>query len=174
MPKEVTYGFTNLYYATFKSSNSYNTPVRIPYAGKLSISAISTPVSFKGIDGIEKQVADIFAGYDGTLSIYGVPDSLAVDVLKAKKDENMAIIERIGFQNANCALLFESENTRWAYFNTYLGHPSETLETISDDIVVNAIQFPVKFRSDSTNRVRAYQEKGNNHYDEWFNAVYGE
>lgn len=173
MPKEITYGISNLYYATFKGTSTYNTPVHIPYAAKLTIAPVSTPVSFKGIDGIEKQIADIFAGYDGTLSIYGVPDEMAVDVLKAKQDENMAIIERVGFQNANCALLLESEGTRWAYYNAYLGHPTETLETITDDIVVNVIQFPVKFRHNSNNRVRAYQDKGHNHYDTWFEGVYG-
>lgn len=173
MPKEITYGISNLYFATFRGTSTYNTPVHIPYAAKLTIAPVSTLVSFKGIDGIDKQVADIFAGYDGTLSIYGVPDELAVDVLKAKKDENMAIIERIGFQSANCALLLESEGTRYAYYNAYLGHPTETLETIGEDVPVNVVQMPVKFRHNSNNRVRAYQEKGNNHYDDWFEGVYG-
>ena len=112
---KVKFGLKKCYYAlvtltqnasTGKYTVSFGTPVAMPGAVSLSLSAEGEASNFYADDSVY-YVLNSNAGYSGSLELALIPESFLTDVLKETEDENGVLVENKDVETQYFALLFE-------------------------------------------------------------------
>lgn len=123
MSNKVKYGLKNVHYAVITENNGtvqYSTPVGIPGAVNITLSASGETVSFYA-DDTEYYSSDTNNGYDGTLEVALIPDSFKTDVFGNTKDANGLLTENKDDKVKKIALMFEfdgdANKTRYVLYN---------------------------------------------------------
>lgn len=142
MANKVKYGLKNVYYAVAtiaaNGSATYETPVAIPGAVSLSLSAEGGETKFRA-DNINYWVGQSNNGYSGDLEVALIPDSFKTDVLGMIKDTtNKVLIEDAEAKTTPFALLFQFEGdasaTRHVMYNCTAARPELNGSTTEEEI----------------------------------------
>ena len=112
MANKVKYGLEQVYYAVATEGTggvlTYGTPVRLPGAVNLTLSAEGDTNPFYA-DNILYFQSTANNGYSGTLELALIPDSFLTDVLGQTADRNSVLVEKSGTPVVEFALLFQFE-----------------------------------------------------------------
>lgn len=133
---KVKYGLSNVHYAkaTIASDGSatYETPVPIPGAVSLSLSAQGSNEPFYA-DNIKYYITASNTGYEGDLEVALIPESFRKDILGEIETSDGVIIEETDAVATPFALLFQFEGddkgTRHVMYNCTATRPNVEGET---------------------------------------------
>jgi phi13 family phage major tail protein len=176
---KVKYGLKNVYYAVVTESSgavSYGTPVAMPGAVNLALSAVGENVTFHADDQIYFE-ENTNNGYDGSLEVALIPDSFRTDVLGDTVDTNGAIIENADATVKKCALMFEfdgdAKKTRHVLYSVLPTRPNVegATKTNTKEPKTEPMNIAVRPALD-TSDVKAKVLQGETGYDTFFSAVY--
>lgn len=179
MSNKVKYGLKNVYYAVVTESSgvvSYGTPVAMPGAVNLALSAVGENVTFHADDQIYFE-ENTNNGYDGSLEVALIPDSFRTDVLGDTVDTNGAIIENADATVKKCALMFEfdgdAKKTRHVLYSVLPTRPNVegATKTNTKEPKTEPMNIAVRPALD-TSDVKAKVKQGETGYDTFFSAVY--
>lgn len=179
MSNKVKYGLKNVYYAVVTESSgvvSYGTPVAMPGAVNLALSAVGENVTFHADDQIYFE-ENTNNGYDGSLEVALIPDSFRTDVLGDTVDTNGAIIENADATVKKCALMFEfdgdAKKTRHVLYSVLPTRPNVegATKTNTKEPKTEPMNITVRPALD-TSDVKAKVKQGETGYDTFFSAVY--
>lgn len=173
---KVKFGLKNVHYAIINESGEFGTVKKIPGAVNISMEAKGEANEFFADDNLYFG-DNTNQGYEGTLEVAVVPDDFNVDVFGFTIDNKGVLIENKDASTKSIALLFEingdANKTRHLLYNVSVkrtGLASST-ETASKDIKAESLS--IKVTADlKTGNIRARSSKGDQAYDNWFNAVY--
>lgn len=133
---KILYGLKNCYYSK-KTASAYSTPVALPGAVSISVSAEGESSKFYADD----RAYAVFAsnnGYTGSLELANVPESFYKDILGFATDSDGNIVETNTAQPAECALLFEFQGDvkarRHIFWSVTFARPSIEGNTIEESI----------------------------------------
>lgn len=187
MANKVKYGLSNVHYAkaTIASDGSatYETPVPIPGAVNLSLSAQGSNEPFYA-DNIKYYVTASNSGYEGDLEVAIIPDSFRKDILGEIEDENGVIVEETGANAQPFALLFQFEGddkgTRHVMYNCTATRPNVEGQTKEDSTEVKTETMTISCASVYNAELDKNLVKGRclndgksaSKYATWNNAVY--
>lgn len=181
---KITYGLKKLAYAVITEAEggtiTYGTPVLIPGARAISLSPVGedTPVY---ADDVKYVTVTSNQGYEGDITVLGIPDSFATDVLGMVLDANGALIEGADDAKKNFALLGEfssetAEKKRFVMYNCVAGRPELSGTTKEDTVEATEMAIPVTCSpATDTGDVKATIVGGveaDTAFDGWYNAVY--
>jgi len=179
MTNKVKYGLKNVYYAVVTESSgvvSYGTPVAMPGAVNLALSAVGENVTFHADDQIYFE-ENTNNGYDGSLEVALIPDSFRTDVLGDTVDTNGAIIENADATVKKCALMFEfdgdAKKTRHVLYSVLPTRPNVegATKTNTKEPKTEPMNIAVRPALD-TSDVKAKVLQGETGYETFFSAVY--
>ena len=179
MTNKVKYGLKNVYYAVVTESSgevSYGTPVAMPGAVNLALSAAGENVTFHADDQIYFE-ENTNNGYDGSLEVALIPDSFRTDVLGDTVDTNGAIIENANATVKKCALMFEfdgdAKKARHVLYSVLPTRPNVegATKTNTKEPKTEPMNIAVRPALD-TSDVKAKVLQGETGYDTFFSAVY--
>jgi len=176
---KIKYGLRNVHYAKVTEAAgvvSYGTPVPIPGAVNLSLSAAGEAVQFYA-DDMAYFEENTNNGYEGTLEIALIPDQFRTDILGEEIDENGALIENADARSNKFALLYEFDGdikkTRHVLYYNTASRPNvegstktATKEPKTDVLNISARPAP------DTRDVKAKLYQGQTGYDDFYTAVY--
>lgn len=179
MANKIKYGLRSVYYAkatpTTTGSLTYATPVAIPGAVNLSLSAEGEANPFYADDVIYFQT-NANNGYSGTLEVAMIPQSFATDIL-CETTSGVMYVEKANTTPAEFALLFEFQGdesaTRHALFRCTASRPDISgatkeasiepqTETLNITVMPRIDDFVVKAKCPYTT---------SSTYTQWFQAV---
>lgn len=179
MSNKVKFGLKNVHYAVVTESSgvvSYGTPVAMPGAVNLTLSAVGENVTFHADDQIYFE-ENTNNGYDGSLEVALIPDSFRTDVLGDTVDTNGAIIENANATVKKFALMFEfdgdAKKTRHVLYNVLPTRPDieGATKTNTKEPKTESMNIAVRPALD-TRDVKAKVKQGDTGYDTFFTAVY--
>lgn len=177
MANKIKYGLKNVHYAVItEGGDGYGTPVKIPGAVSMSLSARGDRTEFYADDQLY-YAESTNDGYEGDLEFALIPDDFKKDVLGYKEDANGVLFEDANATPKNFALLFEFSGdknaVRHILYNVNASRPNmesstktNTKEPATETISIVASPEP------DTGMVKAKVEPGNAQYDTWYNQVY--
>lgn len=189
MPKnKIKYNLKNVHVAvctkvtdavTGEVSYSYATPIALPGAVNLSLSAEGESSPFYA-DGIVYYRAVNNNGYSGDLEIALVPDWFRTLILKERKDENGVLIEKSDLSEAvTFALLFEFDGDvrciRHVMYNcTISSRPEVSSQTKEDSItpVTESLSISADPRTDGLVKSKTSDDVTSEVYTGWYDNVY--
>ena len=178
---KVKYNLKNAHYAILTlgadDTPTYATPVRLPGAVSLSLSANGEPENFYA-DGIAYYVINNNMGYDGDLELALIPEGFRTDVLNELKDSNGVLIETTDSELAHFALLFEfdgdKKHIRHVMYNCTASRPGiegktneESREVQTETLTLKATPLP-----DGTVKAKTGDTTDNATYTGWYDNVY--
>ena len=178
---KIKYGLTNTYYAKLIDTLgviTFETPVRIPGAVNMSLSATGDTTPFYA-DNTEYFTAIANNGYDGTLEIALLPDTFATDILgEVLSATDKVLTENSNVDPAKFALLFQFEgdlkairhvlyNCKATRPNIESGTKQNSLEVKTDTLTLTVRPLP-----DGVVKRRTTTETTATVYDDWNTAVY--
>ena len=178
---KVKFNLKNAHYAILTmgadDTPSYATPVRLPGAVSLSLSANGEPENFYA-DGGVYYVINNNMGYDGDLELAMIPESFRTDVLHEELDDNGVLIENSESELEAFALLFEfdgdKKHIRHVLYNCTASRPGIEGKTNEDSKEVQTETLSLKVSPLPDGRVKA--KTGNSTdsttYSNWYQAVY--
>lgn len=163
---KVKFGLDEVHYATFTINQngeySYDTPVAIPGAVNISLSAEGDSTDFYA-DNMIYFNSTANQGYSGDLEIAMIPDSFRKDVLGEIEDTNGALIEDASVLAKGFALGFkvkgDKKNRKFWYFNCSASRPGQDAATTEASITPQTDKLTIKAMPRlSDNKVRAVLE----------------
>ena len=178
---KVKFNLKNAHYALLTvgadDTPSYGTPVRLPGAVSLSLSANGEPENFYA-DGIAYYVINNNMGYDGDLELALIPESFREDVLNELKDAKGVLIENSDAELALFALLFEFDgdvrHIRHVMYNCSASRPKiegktneESREVQTEKLTIKATPLP-----DGTVKAKTGDTTDATTYEGWYESVY--
>ncbi len=136
--KVVKFGLKNLHYAMIdEDTGEYGTPVRVPGAVNINVTAEGDSNTFNADDGAFF-VSNANNGYTGSIEIASMPDQMKIDLLGCVKDGNGMILEPTDAIAKSAALMFEVssnlEPQRFLFYSVTLSRPAIEANTTSDSI----------------------------------------
>lgn len=180
MPNKVKFNLKNVHYALLTLTGdvpSYGTPIALPGAVSLSLSANGKPENFYA-DGIVYYVLNNNMGYEGDLELAMIPESFRTACLGETLDNNGVLVESTESELAAFALLFEFDgdvnHIRHVLYNCTASRPSiegktneEKREVKTEALTITAAPLPDgKVKSKTGNETDAAAYAG------WYSAVY--
>lgn len=186
MANSVKFGLSKAYYAVYnEAEGTYGTPVAMPGAKSMSISAEGDESSFYA-DNIVYYSTNTNAGYSGDFELAEAPESVYVDLLGQVKDANGVLLESTDDKQVTFALLYEVEgnvkNQRFVFYNCTLSRPDteantteDTTEPDTDTLKVRMVSREVDYGTGKKNVVKGSvtdAEATKTIYDKWYDAVY--
>lgn len=181
---KITFGLSNLYYSKITESEAgaitYATPVRLPGAKEMSLSA-SGELTQIYADDVVYVTVDAAAGYEGDLTILTVPEAFCTDILGMTKDSNGVLVENENDTMYPFALLgeFKTESTerkRFVLYNCSAAKPDFGGTTKEDS--VEAQEFSINITAAAASDTGAVKATCTNdtatktQFDAWFTQVY--
>ena len=180
---KITYGICNLHYAKKTVAEdgavTFAAPVPIPGASEMSLSPSgeTTPVY---ADNTKYVILQSNQGYDGTVSVYAIPEAFATDILGMTKDASGVLIESSSDILSEFALLgeFESETVkkkRWVLYNCTAGRTDFAGKTKEDSAEAQLYELPVTASPlEGTEIVKATVSGTDSDpvFNDWFSAVW--
>lgn len=141
MANKVQYGIKNVYYAVATTGTggavTYDTPVAIPGARSISLSAAGDNTKWYADDNVYFAI-DANNGYEGDLTVALIPDSFRTDVLGEVLDTKGFYVERSGAPAVEFALLFEFSGdqnaTRHCMYRCTASRPDVASSTVEETI----------------------------------------
>lgn len=186
MGNKVKYGLSQVYYSVVTETVSngsytytYATPVAIPGAVNLSLSANSEQTVFRA-DNVDYFVTYANNGYEGDLEIALLPDSFKTDCLGELTDTNGVVYEKNDAKPVAFALLFQFEGDekarRHVLYNCKASRPALTSQTTDTTItpVTDTLSITATGRT-GDGLVKASSKWDDNtttQYTNWFTTVY--
>lgn len=139
MDNKVTYGLTNVHYATFSVVNgviTYDTPIALEGGIELALDPRGDMTEFYA-DNVLYYSASNNQGYDGTLTLANIPEQFLIDALGEVKDEKDGVLtEKSNLVGKPFALLFEFDGdikaTRHVLYNCTASRPKVGSNTKTD------------------------------------------
>lgn len=183
MPEKVTYGIKNVHYALKTVSESgtvtYGSPVPLPGASEMSLPPVGDPVKVFA-DNVVYAKFNVNQGYDGTLSIYNIPDHFARDVLGMTLDNNGVLVENASAVQSDFALIGEFntdtvKTKRFVLFNCSAGRSDINGATKEDTVDPQPFSIPITAAPlDGTEYVKAsiVGDSTNATWASWLSSVY--
>lgn len=180
---KITYGICNLHYAKktigADGAATFKTPVPIPGAREMSLDASGEPTTVFA-DNTKYVVIQSNQGYEGGVSVYGLPEEFCIDVLGMTKDAKGVLVENSGDVTAEVALLgeFESETAekkRWVLYNCSVGRPGMAGKTKEESVEAQVFEIPVTASPlDGSENVKATitGTDADATFKDWFKSVY--
>lgn len=180
---KIKYGIQDCYYAvaTIASDGSatYGTPVRLPGAVSLSLSAQGERSPFYA-DNVEYYTSISNAGYEGTLELAKIPEDFLTDVLGYVKGGNDVLYEPLKAATVHFALLFQFEGDlaakRHVMYNCTATRSDITGETKTETIepqteTINLAATSVYVTALTADVVKGSVNEGDSAYSTFFTAV---
>lgn len=179
MENIVKYNLSHVHYAKLKDGEktSFETPIPIPGAVKISLDPNGEPESFYA-DGIQYYTINNNMGYDGELEIAMIPESFRKDILSETEDKNKVLVEDVNSQTENFALLFEfdgdKKKIRHVLYNCSAGRPKIEGQTNEESREVQTETLSIKARPLKEGPVKAKTGKDTTEeiYNNWYKTVY--
>lgn len=184
---KITYGLKNLYYSAATVGEDgkvqYETPKRMPGATEISLSPVGEDTQIKGDDTTFVTIT-VNQGYDGNVSVLGIPEEFAVNVLGMTKDGNGVLVENAEDVKKQFALLGEfssetKEKKRWVLYNCTAGRTDFAGKTKEDSVEAQTFSIPLKAApAEDTGDVKAIAvgdptaKDAPETFKNWFKAVY--
>ena len=172
---------------TGKYTVSFGTPVAMPGAVSLSLSAEGEASNFYADDSVY-YVLNSNAGYSGSLELALIPESFLTDVLKETEDENGVLVENKDVETQYFALLFEftgdQKKIRHAMYYCSATRPGiegktmqDTKEVKTETLNITAAPLPECSIGGEEFADGLVKSKTGAHttdavYNGWYNAVY--
>lgn len=181
---KIKYGLCNVYYAVAtiaaNGSATYGTPVHIPGAVSMSLSAEGS-ITKEYADDIDYAELNESTGYSGDLEMEIIPDSFLKDVLGFAEDANGILYEDADAPVVHFALLYEFSGdvhkTRRVMYNCTSTRPAEgsktkgeTIEVQHETLTLSAV--PVYNASLNKHIPKAKANQTDTEYAGWYSAVY--
>lgn len=112
----VEFGLSNVFYSVCEYDEStekytYATPVRLPGAVSLSLTAVGSMDTFYA-DNIAYFTTETNGGYEGDFEVANIPLSFRTDILGEVFDENGLLLESANAKRKDFALLFQFEGDK--------------------------------------------------------------
>lgn len=179
---KVQFGLKNVHIAPFtydESGYTYETPIKLPGAVKLSINPAGEDVDFYG-DNVKYFTTSLNQGYEGDLEIALLTDEVRTKVFGEKKDSNGAYFESSKDEVKGFALGFEisgdTAGRRFWYYNVVSSRPKNEAQTNNNGINVSTDTLTIKAMPRLTDdRIRTYltaTEENATKYNSFFDEVY--
>lgn len=179
---KITYGIRNVHYALKTVSNgvaAFAPPVPMPGAFEIALPPVGDPVKVYADDTVYFY-RNVNQGYDGTLSVYTLPESFQRDVLGLVKDSNGVMVESAGAVQKEAALLFEfatdePKTKRAILYSCAFGRSDVASKTKTETLEPNGFAIPVTASPlDGTEYVRSsiLGDKNVPAWTSWFSSVY--
>lgn len=179
MPNKIKYGLKNTHYAVITETDgaiTYGTPVAIPGAVNLTLSASGDQVQFYADDTTyyEDYTNN---GYEGTLELALIPDDFKVAILGFTLDTNGAVIENSDAKSKKFALIYEfdgdAKKTRHVNYYVSASRPSieGSTKTNTKEPKTETLNITARPAPDTLN-VHAKLEQDKTGYDTFFETVY--
>lgn len=181
MANIVNFGLSNVYYAKATVTNgavSYGTPVAIPGAVSLSLTADSSANDFYA-DNIRYWRSSASQGYSGTIEFALLPEAFRSTILGETADTNGVIVESSSDATSPFALLFQvegddDEELRLFYYCTVTKPPmnantitdSTEPDTVTLDITVSPRPDTLEIKASTGADTQEAVKTG------WFTSVY--
>lgn len=177
MPNKIKYGISRCYYALL-GSNGYGTPVALPGAVSLSLTAQGDNYSFYA-DNIQYYRNSVNNGYSGDLEVAILPDEFLTSVLGNTLDstdkilvenvQNAAPVFALGFQVEG-----DSDNPRFWIYNCTASRPEISGDTKEESIEVQTetVTITSSPTADGYVRARTTSETPTATYEGWFSEVW--
>lgn len=142
---KVHFGIKNVYYATVTETTSasgitttYGTPVAIPGAVSIDLSADQDVNNFYADDGVY-YITQSDVTYSGDLVIADIPDQFKKDIFSDTEDDNGALVETAGNSVKYFALIFETSGDAGGH-RTVLYKCSATRPTLSGQTKEDSVE----------------------------------
>lgn len=174
---KIKYGISKCYYAV-KTAGVYGTPVELPGAVSISLSAQGELYKFYA-DNIEYYRNAVNNGYEGTLELALVPDSFLTAVLGNTLDgTDKVLVEEVQNTATEFALGFQVEgdqnSPRFWFYNCVATRPEVAGDTkeASIEAQTESITISNSPTEDGYVRVRTTAETPTATYNGWFSDVW--
>lgn len=181
---KITYGLKKLAFAKITVAEdgkiTYGAPVMMPGAKAISLSPTGEDTKVYGDDSNYVTITSN-QGYDGTVSVLGIPDGFATDIMGMQKDSNGVLIENAEDSKESFALLgeFSSESKqkkRFVLYNCIAGRCNFASNTKEDKVEATVFEIPLTCSpAADTGDVKVTATGGvtaNTAFDDWYKAVY--
>ena len=178
---KVKYNLKNAHYAMLKTGEdgavTYDTPVALPGAVSISLSANGEPENFYA-DGVAYYVINNNMGYDGDLELALIPEDFRIAALNETLDDKKVLIENADAELNTFALLFEFDgdvrHIRHVLYNCSASRPGISGKTNEENREVQTETLTIKATPLASGIVKA--KTGNETdaatYADWYKAVY--
>ena len=183
--EKITYGVRNGHYAaaTHTAAASVFGPLKaFEGLSAMSLPPVGDPLKVYA-DDVTYFKLHVNQGYDGTLSVYQIPDDFKINHLGEYKDENGVLIEKSNAQPLDFALVGEFQTAdelstnpkRFALFNCSSGRPDLSGATKQEGIEPVLFSIPITVAPTPKDEiVKATILKSDNEalFDTWLSSVY--
>lgn len=182
MSNKIRYGLRNVYYAKITSVSTagvptYGTPVSIPGAVNLSLSASGDGSDFFADDSVYFHT-QANSGYSGTLEMALISDAFKQDILGDMTNTAGVQFESADAQTAEFALMFEFQGdanaTRHLFYRCTASRPDVNGATKETSITpqTETLNLTAMPRLDNAYVKAKVEATATTVYSGWFSAVY--
>lgn len=188
---KVHFGIKNVYYAlvtetttTAGTSTTYGSPVAMPGAVSIDLSANQETTEFYADDGVY-YITQNDATYEGDLTIADIPDQFKKDVFGDKEDSNGVLVETTGNPVKYFALMFETTGDagghRTLFYKCSATRPNASGQTKEETTEVQPMTLSIKaiprvdldtVGGETKRLTQANVKEGASAYANFFQAVY--
>ena len=178
---KVKYNLKNAHYAMLKTGEdgtvTYDTPVALPGAVSISLSANGEPENFYA-DGVAYYVINNNMGYDGDLELALIPEDFRIAALNETLDDKKVLIENADSELNAFALLFEFDGDvkkiRHVLYSCVASRPTIESSTKEDEIEVKTETLTITASPLSGGYVKARTSDATleTAYNSWYEKVY--
>lgn len=188
---KVHFGIKNVYYAlvtetttTTGTTTSYGTPVAMPGAVSIDLSANQETTEFYADDGVY-YITQNDATYEGDLTIADIPDQFKKDVFGDTEDSNNVLVETTGNPVKYFALMFETTGDagghRTLFYKCSATRPNASGQTKEETTEVQPMTLSIKaiprvdldtIGGETKRLTQANVKEGASAYANFFSAVY--
>ena len=188
---KVHFGIKNVYYAlvtetttTAGTSTTYGSPVAMPGAVSIDLSANQETTEFYADDGVY-YITQNDATYEGDLTIADIPDQFKKDVFGDKEDSSGVLVETTGNPVKYFALMFETTGDagghRTLFYKCSATRPNASGQTKEETTEVQPMTLSIKaiprvdldtVGGETKRLTQANVKEGASAYANFFQAVY--
>ena len=188
---KVHFGIKNVHYAlvtetttTAGTSTTYGSPVAMPGAVSIDLSANQETTEFYADDGVY-YITQNDATYEGDLTIADIPDQFKKDVFGDKEDSSGVLVETTGNPVKYFALMFETTGDagghRTLFYKCSATRPNASGQTKEETTEVQPMTLSIKaiprvdldtVGGETKRLTQANVKEGASAYANFFQAVY--